>query len=115
MPTSPLRPCAQPGCPVLVSKGRCPAHARPAWTSTNPVARITGRRLQQMRQRLFAKHPLCQLCEAQGRIALAVIRDHRVPLAEGGTDDESNEQALCQSCSDTKTAAESQRGRTRNA
>ena len=41
---------------------------------------------------------------------MATIRDHIVPLAEGGRDTDDNTQALCEACSDTKTAAESQRG-----
>ena len=39
--------------------------------------------------------------------------DHIVPVAEGGSDDESNGQGLCRSCHDTKTAAEAARARAR--
>jgi len=63
-----------------------------------------------MRARLFSRSPLCVHCQANGRIAVATIRDHVIPLAEGGTDDETNEQALCEPCSDEKTRAESARG-----
>ena len=114
-PMSPLRPCAEPGCAALVPKGRCTAHARPAWNPARPVARIRGRKLQQLRTRLFNREPLCVVCQAQGRTTIATIRDHTIPLAEGGRDDQSNEQGLCQSCSDAKTAAEAKRGRTRRA
>jgi 5-methylcytosine-specific restriction protein A len=48
-----------------------------------------------------------------GKRTLATIRDHIVPLAEGGQDTETNAQPLCQACSDTKTYAEAQRGRRR--
>ena len=40
----------------------------------------------------------------------ATIRDHIIPLAEGGPDTDENTQPLCQACSDRKTASESQRG-----
>jgi 5-methylcytosine-specific restriction enzyme A len=41
------------------------------------------------------------------------IRDHKIPLAEGGTEDPSNIQGLCPPCNVKKTAAESLRGRQR--
>jgi 5-methylcytosine-specific restriction protein A len=65
-----------------------------------------------MRKHLFDRQPLCVLCLAMTppRYTIATIRDHVVPLAEGGRDDSTNEQALCQRCSNTKTAAEAQRG-----
>jgi len=66
-----------------------------------------------MRNRLFNEQPLCVLCMKEGRTTVATIRDHIIPLAEGGPDDETNEQPLCQACSDAKTAVEAQRGRER--
>lgn len=64
-----------------------------------------------MREALFARQPLCEMCSRLGLVALATIRDHRVPLAEGGADDETNEQALCDPCHDAKSLAERLRGR----
>ena len=46
-------------------------------------------------------------------MTVATIRDHVVPLAEGGEDDEENVQPLCQDCSDAKTREESKRGQRR--
>jgi 5-methylcytosine-specific restriction endonuclease McrA len=46
----------------------------------------------------------------KGITRATVIRDHVIPLAEDGRDDETNEQALCQDCSDTKTQEEAKRG-----
>ncbi len=54
------------------------------------------------------------LCEQRGVVRLATIRDHIVPLAEGGLDHEDNVQAICQFCSDEKTHAEAARGQRRN-
>lgn len=115
MPTKPLPNCVVPQCPYsAVSKGRCVVHAQQAWSRTEQVPRIRGGRLQRLRGRLFSKQPLCVKCLEQDRITLATIRDHVVPLAEGGVDDETNEQALCRECSDAKTAIESARGKRRN-
>jgi 5-methylcytosine-specific restriction protein A len=46
----------------------------------------------------------------QGRVAAATQRDHIIPLEEGGLDDQSNEQGLCQSCHDVKSKSEAKRG-----
>jgi len=50
------------------------------------------------------------LCLLGGKQTRATIRDHKIPLAEGGTEDESNEQAICDECNRLKTRGESQRG-----
>lgn len=63
-----------------------------------------------MRADLFKRKPLCEPCEADGRVTLATIRDHRLSLAEGGADDPSNEQSICGPCHDKKTKAETARG-----
>ena len=107
------RICTHPGCYERVTSGRCEAHSRPAWTKAQPTVRIRGWQLQRLREQLFAHEPLCRICRAAGVVTPATVRDHVVPLFEGGRDDESNVQALCQSCSDAKTQAESKRGQRR--
>lgn len=72
--------------------------------------RTRGRKLQQMRARLFARQPWCVACLRWGRHTRPTIRDHIIPLTEGGADDESNEQALCKPCNDRKAHEESARG-----
>ena len=94
--------------------GRCARHPREAWIKTTPVKRITGRRVQAMRASLFARNPLCVACLVQDRATPATQRDHIIPLAEGGVDDESNEQGLCDACHESKSLAEAQRGRRRS-
>jgi 5-methylcytosine-specific restriction enzyme A len=117
MPMAPLRPCLAKGCGVLVRSGKCDAHGGPQpshrWdTDRRPdVKRWTGDWLVKARQRLFQREPLCRMCSLQGRLTLATVRDHIVNLADGGTEDESNEQPLCQRCHDTKTQEESRRAR----
>ena len=105
MPSAPPRPCAQPRCPHLQP---CPVHVRVAWRKVGqpPPARIRGRKLQRLRDELFTKQPLCVVCQAQGRVTIATIRDHVLNLAGGGADLEANTQALCVACHDLKTERE---------
>jgi 5-methylcytosine-specific restriction protein A len=108
MPTAPPRACAR--CGQL----HCQVHVRQAWRNGPPPPRIRGARLQRLRRQLFDASPLCVICEAAGRVTVATIRDHIVPLAEGGRDDASNSQPVCAECHTRKTAAEAKRGRRRN-
>ena len=112
MPPRAARPCSYPGCGILTSDkdGRCPKHPRPKWVNATQVKRMSGWKTSQARTRLFAKAPLCVECEKAGRVRLATIRDHIVPLAEGGAEDETNTQGLCDACHDVKSELERQRG-----
>jgi 5-methylcytosine-specific restriction endonuclease McrA len=49
---------------------------------------------------------LCVLCLAAGRVSLGAVVDHRVPLWNGGSDEDENKQTLCHLCHDEKTARE---------
>jgi len=108
MAMAPPRPCTRPKCHAL----NCTAHQVKAWrTQDRPtVPRVRGRELQRRRARLHARQPWCAICRQPLLTLNAMIRDHRIPLAEGGLDDETNEQPLCASCSKTKTESESKRG-----
>ena len=85
---------------------------RPDWgRPEDKPKRIRGRALQKKRRHLFHTEPRCRKC---GRIFATMrdmVRDHIVPLAEGGIDDSSNQQPLCLACSDAKTQQEALRGR----
>lgn len=116
MPQAAPRPCTQPGCGALVrdGSGRCALHPRPAWKkAAGATKRITGRKLQAMRAALFTRDPLCAECKRFGRVTLATLRDHIIPLAEGGQDSDDNVQGLCHACHEGKTLAEALRGRNR--
>jgi len=101
MPLAPPRACPTCGQPG------CTRHRRISWRSSTTPDRIRGRQLQRSRLALLVAQPFC----ACGH--LATIRDHIVPLAEGGPDDDSNVQPLCAACHDAKTQREALRGRTR--
>lgn len=66
-----------------------------------------------MREALFRKDPLCAECKRNGLVRLATQRDHITSLAEGGLDEESNTQGLCDDCHEAKSLAEALRGRGR--
>lgn len=102
MPLSPLRPCAEPGCPELVGgrQSRCALHergleaARRASRGT-AKARGYGRDWEALSRRYRALHPACVVCGAPATV---------VPLGAGGARlDPANLQALCHSHHSTKT------------
>ena len=50
-----------------------------------------------------SKEPLCRIhLEVLGVAVRATTRDHIVPKAKGGTDDDSNLQSLCHACNSAK-------------
>ncbi len=113
MPATPPKPCSHPGCGVLVRDGssRCAKHPKAQWAKpVTATKRVTGRKLQALRAELFARQPLCVLCQAQGKVTLASQRDHIIPLAEGGADDAANVQGLCEPCHASKSESERTRG-----
>jgi 5-methylcytosine-specific restriction protein A len=71
------------------------------------LPRVGGRPLQRIRKRHFAKHPLCVMCFAVGRVTTAAQLDHIIPLELGGKDfDEdngTNRQGLCIECHKEKS------------
>lgn len=122
MPAAAAKICTHSGCHSVVAASSpsryCTAHAplHPAWQNRTVEQRLlTGRALQRERKRMLQHDPLCVLCRAAGRVAAGTIRDHIVPLAEGGADTVDNTQLLCAACHTQKSQAESQRGRQRAA
>ena len=118
MPRSAKHACAHGGCSVLLTRGQgayCSTHAVPSdWDKPRrEVPRIRGGKLQKLRAALFDRSPLCVLCARIGRTTIATVRDHIVPLAEGGTEDEHNTQAVCWNCNEVKRQQEAQRGQRR--
>ena len=76
------------------------------------IPRLRGTTLQNARRRLLEQQPLCVECLAVGKVTPATIRDHIIPLAEGGLEDRANTncQMLCVLCHERKRIAEATRG-----
>jgi 5-methylcytosine-specific restriction protein A len=49
-------------------------------------------------------HWLCEDCDAKGLTRAASVVDHIVPLALGGSDEDSNTRNLCKACHEARTA-----------
>jgi 5-methylcytosine-specific restriction protein A len=56
-----------------------------------------------------ASHPLCEDCEAEGRLTPVDEVDHIIPLDKGGTNDDGNLRSLCKSHHQIKTRRENPR------
>lgn len=65
--------------------------------------RITGRRLQSRRLRVWAKDPHCAECRQLVAYPDGFHLDHVVALVNGGQDTDENTQVLCLACHDAKT------------
>jgi 5-methylcytosine-specific restriction protein A len=81
---------------------------------TSAAERGYGSEWRKTRERILVRdRRLCQPCLREGRTTLATEVDHKIPKAEGGTDDDSNLQAICDQkpwrCHSKKTAVESKR------
>ncbi len=68
--------------------------------------RIRGRQSQRIKARVLAANPLCVMCQAKGKVTIAVEVDHIIALTNGGAEDphdDSNRQGLCIPCHIEKT------------
>ena len=83
-----------------------PARKRGSNTPGSPDARLNGWTRKEQRAQYLRAHPLCETCQAAGRVAEAVELDHRRPLSQGGTHDWDNLAGLCKSCHADKTRRE---------
>lgn len=123
MPVSAARPCRHSGCGKLVADGSgyCETHQ-----SDRKVGKFAdelrgsrhergyGSEWEKIRKRILRRDKgLCQPCFRQGKYRPAKQVDHKVPKVEGGTDDDSNLQAICVPCHQAKTAEEALRARRR--
>lgn len=71
----------------------------------SPTPRLRGRAGQKQRdRRLQRTNYLCEDCQAIGRITLATIVDHIIPLSKGGPDTDENTRNLCDEHDAKRTA-----------
>ena len=117
MPRKPKRPCSYPGCAALTEGPYCEAHQKQVTSQYNRYGRSPEMKRRyngawpSIRKRFIASHPLCEVCRREGRVTAAAEVHHSVPLANGGTHDESNLMALCKECHSRITAKEGGRWR----
>ena len=104
MPRKPKKPCSFPGCPKLTEGQFCEEHEKQEnrryekYDRDPAVRRRYGRAWKRIRDRYAAKHPFCEECQKKGVLRPVEEVHHKLPLAEGGTHDESNLVSLCQPC-----------------
>lgn len=106
MPRKPKRPCRYPGCSSFAEEGEqyCKEHKKLMQHHYEHFQRgYSGNRRygyhwKKIRDRYVKKHPLCELCQKEGRFVPVEEVHHIVPLSEGGTNDEENLMSLCRSC-----------------
>ncbi|MCY1545146.1 hypothetical protein D9M68_810740 [compost metagenome] len=76
---------------------------------TTKDRRMTGRKLQDRRLRVWSKNPCCAHCGKLCDFPAGFELDHKIPLFQGGADAEENCQVLCSGpdgCHAKKSAAE---------
>lgn len=66
--------------------------------------RLRGRRAVAQRLRRLRTEPLCRDCAFAGIVREATVPDHILPLAHGGSDEDSNIRCLCAECHAKRTA-----------
>ena len=112
--TRPKRTCAEPGCPVLVTRGYCLRHNRnrelreghsPRAQEQRETMRKYDRRWRKLSKIVRARDPICMICHE----APSTEVDHIVPRrpeqhAADVTEEEL--QGLCKPCHSSKTRAE---------
>ena len=106
MPLQPLRCCTYPGCPTLVTEGRCERHPYPRKVyrdRPSASARGYGPDWQRKRAEYLSNNPRCEI-EAKCDGARAREVDHIKPLSQGGERlDDANLQSACKPCHSWKT------------
>ena len=104
MPRKPKRPCRYPGCAKLADSVYCEAHAKLMNRHYNHFARgynssqRYGKAWEKIRNRYISAHPLCEKCLSEGKCTPAALVHHKKPIADGGTNEESNLMSLCNFC-----------------
>lgn len=74
-------------------------------TLSSPHKRIRGRRGVELREKRMARtNWLCEHCKANGRVSVATVVNHIIPLAHGGEDVDENTENLCDKCDERVTA-----------
>lgn len=111
MPMKPKRPCRYAGCAGFCEQGQvyCVEHLSESGDRQRGGAVFRGydRKWREARVMYLRRHPLCVLCQAEGKLTPATVVDHVIPH-RGDMKlfwDKSNWQGLCRKCHDKKTGS----------
>ena len=91
VPTKPKRPCSYPGCPKLTDGRLCEEHAKAEakryekYDRDPAVRRRYGRAWKRIRDRYIQEHPLCELCQQEGRLTTTRSRWRKAEPMRGTT------------------------------
>ena len=102
LPYRAKKPCAYPGCPKLTNSRYCPEHERAEaqryerYDRDPNTAKNYGSSWRRVRDRFLEAHPLCEICQKDGKLVPAVLVHHKIKITDGGANDDSNLAALCQ-------------------
>lgn len=103
----PLRPCLTPGCAALVARGHCTAHAPPPRPRHSPEADrfYASTRWKNVRAIVRRAQPICQRCKRAPSQSVDHKNSDLNDLRFDPFDPlNSNLEALCQRCHNTKTS-----------
>lgn len=104
MPRKPLRPCAQAGCPNLTNRYYCEIHEKQnhrkynAYKRDKEAEKKYNRSWKKLRELYIAQHPLCEMCQKEGKLTPVDEVHHIIPIKEGGSNTWSNCMSLCHAC-----------------
>lgn len=109
MPYRPRRPCRYPGCPEMAMQGQVFCRDHMMWSGDRlrggADARGYDTRWRKARKLFLQQHPLCVLCQEEGKVVPATVVDHIIPHRGDKRLfwDQTNWQSLCKNCHDKKT------------
>jgi len=101
--TRALHFCLQHGCTCLVSTPYCeehaPLHAKREDRRVRADLRGYDNDWRRLRDRYIRAHPLCVMCEAEGRVTIAEVVHHIKPIDKSGARmDVNNLMSTCRNC-----------------
>jgi 5-methylcytosine-specific restriction protein A len=108
MPTRALRACAKPGCPTLVSHGRCPEHRTAVRGAVHNGLAYNTAGWRRLRTQVLREEPLCMCEEHRGHddAPASTVVDHITP--HRGDEilfyDRANLRGMAKRCHDRKTS-----------
>ena len=112
VPSKARKPCAHHGCRELTRDRYCPTHAKEHMKQYNRQQRDPtsknryGRHWREVRAAYLSAHPLCFMCQSEGRLTPATTVHHKKKLADGGNHYWGNLMSLCASCHSSLHASE---------